>query len=141
VSIGIDVSSTEMTSSRPYLLRAFYEWISDNGLTPYLLVDANAEGVRIPPGAAKDGRVVLNIAARAVGQFEAGNEYIRFMARFGGVSQPVSVPVGAVLAIYAQENGQGMMFAAEGVPPSEEPPPPAPAPDEPSKRPRLRVVK
>lgn len=128
-----------MTPNRPYLLRALYEWISDNGLTPYLLVDAGFEGVRVPPGAAKDGKVILNIAARAVGQFEISNERVHFLARFGGVSQVVDVPMGAVLAIYAQENGQGMMFQVEGAP--AEPPPTAPNPDEAPKRPHLRVIK
>lgn len=126
-----------MTSNRPYLLRALYEWISDNGLTPYLLVDANADRVRVPPGAAKDGKVVLNIAARAVTQFEIGNDDVRFLARFGGISQPVHVPMAAVLAVYAQENGQGMMFSADNMPTE---PPPA-APEEASKRPHLRVIK
>lgn len=128
-----------MTSNRPYLLRALYEWISDNGLTPYLLVDAAAEGVRVPPGAAKDGRVVLNIAARAVTKFEVDNECVHFLARFGGVSQSVYVPMTAVLAVYAQENGQGMMFSAENAP--GEPPPTAPTPDEAPKRSHLRVIK
>ncbi|WP_395683792.1 ClpXP protease specificity-enhancing factor [Dokdonella sp.] len=128
-----------MTPNRPYLLRALYEWISDNGLTPYLLVDAGVEGVRVPPGAAKDGKVILNIAARAVGQFEISNERVHFLARFSGVSQVVDVPMGAVLAIYAQENGQGMMFQADGAP--GEPPPTTPAPDESPKRPHLRVIK
>ena len=128
-----------MTPNRPYLLRALYEWISDNGLTPYLLVDASVEGVRVPPGAAKDGKVILNIAARAVGQFEISNERVHFLARFSGVSQVVDVPMGAVLAIYAQENGQGMMFQADGAP--GEPPPTTPAPDESPKRPHLRVIK
>lgn len=128
-----------MTSNRPYLLRALYEWISDNGLTPYLLVDAAIESVRVPPGAAKDGRVVLNIASRAVTQFEIDNEHVHFLARFGGVSQQVFVPMAAVLAIYAQENGQGMMFSADNAP--TEPTPPTPAPEESPKRPHLRVVK
>ena len=128
-----------MTSNRPYLMRALYEWISDNDLTPYLLVDATAEGVRVPPGAAKDGRVVLNIAARAVTQFEISNDCVRFLARFGGVSQSIFVPMAAVLAVYAQENGQGMMFAAENAP--TEPPPSGPQPDESPKRPHLRVIK
>src|SRR5687768_16113559 len=105
-----------MTSNRPYLLRAIYQWISDNGLTPYLLVDASWPGVLVPPQAAKDGRVVLNVAGRAVAALEMGNDWIRFMARFGGVSHSVEVPVGAVLAIYAQENGQGMMFPVEETP-------------------------
>jgi stringent starvation protein B len=132
------VSAPAMTSNRPYLLRALYEWISDNGLTPYLLVDAAAEGVRVPPGAAKDGRVVLNIVARAVTQLEMGNENVRFLARFGGVSQSVHVPMAAVLAIYAQENGQGMMFSADNGPAD---PPGAPPPEEVPKRPHLRVIK
>ena len=97
-----------MTSNRPYLIRAVYEWIADNGMTPHLLVDAQHDGLRVPPQAVKDGRVVLNIAARAVNQLELGNEEIRFLARFGGVSQSVRVPLPAVLAIYALESGQGM---------------------------------
>lgn len=126
-----------MTSNRPYLLRALYEWISDNGLTPYLLVDATADDVRVPPGAAKDGKVVLNIASRAVSQFEVSNDRVHFLARFGGVSQSVRVPMAAVLAIYAQENGQGMMFSADNSPGD----PPPPPPDETPKRPHLRVIK
>ena len=130
---------TAMSSNRPYLLRALYEWISDNGLTPYILVDATNPGVRVPPGAAKDGKVVLNIAARAVTQFEITNERIHFLARFGGVSQAVDIPMTGVLAIYAQENGQGMMFSAENAPP--EPPPAATKSDDTVKKPHLRVVK
>lgn len=132
-------SAAAMTSNRPYLLRALYEWISDNGLTPYILVDATNPGVRVPPGAAKDGKVVLNIAARAVTQFEITNERIRFLARFGGVSQAVEIPMTGVLAIYAQENGQGMMFSAENAPP--EPPPATPRADDAVRKPHLRVVK
>ena len=128
-----------MTSNRPYLLRAMYEWIADNGLTPYILVDAAAPGVNVPKSAIKDGRVVLNIAARAVTQFEITNDRIHFLARFGGVSQPVDVPMTGVLAIYAQENGQGMMFSAENAPP--EPPPATAKTDDAVKKPHLRVVK
>ena len=104
-----------MTSHRPYLLRALYEWIADNGLTPHLLVDATRPGVQVPPHAVQDGRVVLNIADRAVAGLEMDNEQIRFSARFGGVSQAVRVPVGAVLAIYARENGQGMALPDDPV--------------------------
>ena len=82
-----------MTSNRPYLLRAMYEWIADNGLTPYILVDANAPGVKVPKSAVKDGRVVLNVAARAVAQLELGADHVRFMARFSGVSQAVEAHV------------------------------------------------
>lgn len=129
------MSTIVMSSNRSYLLRAMYDWIADNGMTPYILVDAAAPGVEVPNSAVKDGRVVLNIAARAVAQLELGKERVRFMARFSGVSQAVDVPMGAILAIYAQENGQGMMFPAEN-----QTPPPA-APDAAKKAPHLRVVK
>lgn len=100
--------SPTMTSHRPYLLRALYEWIADNGMTPHVLVDAQQPGVRVPSHTVKDGRVVLNIAERAVAALELDNESVRFTARFGGVSHPVVVPIPAVLAIYARETGQGM---------------------------------
>lgn len=110
-----------MSSHRPYLLRALYEWIADNGLTPHLLVDASRPGVRVPTHAVKDGRIVLNIAERAVAQLHMDNDDVRFSARFGGVSHAVIVPIDAVLAIYARENGQGMALpedaaAQEGAP-------------------------
>jgi len=102
-----------MTSNRPYLIRAMYEWINDNGMTPYILVDAAYQGVMVPVQAVKDGRVVLNIAARAVTQLSLGDQEIQFLARFGGVSQSVRVPVAAVQAVYAQESGQGMALPEE----------------------------
>ncbi len=115
--------ATTMTSHRPYLLRALYEWIADNGMTPHVLVDATRPGVQVPMHAVKEGKIVLNIAERAVSRLEMDNELIRFSARFGGVSHAVSVPVGAVLAIYARETGQGMALpddvAAEGTPPAD----------------------
>ncbi|HLS83856.1 MAG TPA: ClpXP protease specificity-enhancing factor [Arenimonas sp.] len=136
-----------MGSNRPYLLRALNEWINDNGMTPHLLVDAEREGVRVPASAVKDGKVVLNIAPRAVAQLVMDNQSVRFLARFGGVSQQVEVPVSAVLAIYAQETGQGMMLPEDGDPGAPDPD----APDEPpsgpdeggpaSRRAHLRVVK
>ena len=101
-----DVS--RMTSHRPYLLRALYEWIVDNGMTPHLLVDATRPGVRVPAHTVKEGRVVLNVAERAVVRLAMDNEAVSFTARFGGVSHPVQVPIAAVLAIYARETGQGM---------------------------------
>lgn len=128
-----------MSSNRPYLLRAVHEWISDNGLTPYLLVDAAVPGVQVPAQAIKDGRVVLNVALRAVAQLDLGKERVRFLARFSGVSQAVEVPVGAVLAIYAQENGQGMMFQSDDAP---TPTPPTTEPESPPKKGgHLRVIK
>ena len=102
-----------MTSYRPYLLRALTEWINDNGMTPHILVDAGVPGVRVPPGTVREGKVVLNIADRAVVGLHMDNEWIGFTARFGGVSQPVDVPVGAVLAVYARETGQGMAMPDE----------------------------
>ena len=100
--------SAPMTSHRPYLLRALHEWIADNGMTPHLLVDATRPAVQVPMHAVKDGKIVLNVAERAVQHLEMGNAVIRFSARFGGVSHAVSVPISAVLAIYARETGQGM---------------------------------
>ncbi|PPT78961.1 ClpXP protease specificity-enhancing factor [Xanthomonas arboricola pv. populi] len=140
-----------MTSHRPYLLRALVEWINDNGMTPHVLVDAGLPGVQVPASAVKDGRVVLNIAERAVVGLQVDNESVQFTARFGGVSYPVMVPMAAVLAVYARETGQGMALPDDIPGTSTEPPDPgapsppsAPAPDEPpsaGKRPHLRVVK
>lgn len=110
----------EMTSNRPYLVRALYDWICDNGLTPYVLVDAAAAGVRVPPQAVKDGRVVLNIAPRAVSKLELADDVISFQARFSGVPMLVLAPMPAILAIYAMENGQGMLFPPEAETPSAE---------------------
>lgn len=135
-----NVTAMAMTSNRPYLMRALYDWISDNGLTPYLLVDAMFPGIEVPNGIAKDGRIVLNTAARAVSHLQIGKDAISFSARFGGVSHAIHVPLAGVLAIYAQENGQGMMFPAdEGVP--EPPEPQTPRVEDKPKRPKLSVVK
>jgi stringent starvation protein B len=133
----------EMGSNRPYLLRALNEWINDNRMTPYLLVDAGRDGVQVPMSAVKDGRVVLNIAPRAVAQLVIDNREVRFKARFGGVSQTVVVPVAAVLAIYAQETGQGMMLPDDGAAMPDETPDPTPPTDggEPPRRSHLRVIK
>ncbi len=143
--------SVVMNSNRPYLLRAIYDWISDNQLTPYILVDAGVPGVRVPPQVVQNGQVVLNLATRAVANLDLGNDRISFQARFSGVSQAIEIPVHAVLALYAQENGQGMMFPAGGeggdTPPSEPPPDdPAPSADDGGDKPKrgaphLRVVK
>ena len=102
-----------MSSHRPYLLRALYEWIADNDMTPHLLVDATREGVRVPAHTVNEGKVVLNIAARAVAHLNMDNDSVAFTARFGGVSHAVIVPIGAVLAIYARETGQGMALPPE----------------------------
>ena len=135
--------ATPMTSNRPYLLRALYQWISDNSMTPHLLVDATREGVQVPASTVKEGRVVLNIAARAVANLDLGNRDVRFKARFGGVSQSVVVPMPAILAIYAQETGQGMMLPEDGgtLPADEPESSPEPPDDGPKRGGHLRVVK
>ena len=99
-----------MTPSRPYLVRAIYEWLVDNDATPYLLIDATNPMVRVPPQHIKDGKIVLNAAPHAVKDFFIQNDGISFSARFGGVPMMISAPMVAVLAIYARENGQGMFF-------------------------------
>ncbi|WP_201582823.1 ClpXP protease specificity-enhancing factor [Psychrobacter jeotgali] len=101
---------TSITPTRPYMVRALYQWIEDNALTPYLMVDATAKNVQIPTEHVQDGRIVLNIASRATGNMSMENDYIHFNARFGGVSQEIWVPLPAVLGIYAKENSQGMFF-------------------------------
>ena len=147
-------ASSRMTSHRPYLLRALNEWIADNGMTPHLLVDATQAGVQVPASAVKEGKVVLNIAERAVVRLMIDNDAVSFTARFGGVSQPVYVPISAVLAIYSRETGQGMALPEDvphdadtgeesgddapttDIPPDDDTPPPG------GKRPPfLRVVK
>ncbi len=125
-----------MTSNRPYLLRALYAWITDNGLTPHVLVDAAYEGVDVPDHAIQQGKVVLNIAGGATEHLQLENETIYFKARFSGQPYKITVPMAAVIAIYARENGQGMMFAQDDTPP-----PPVDSPDDPPSRSHLKVVK
>ncbi|WP_133631579.1 ClpXP protease specificity-enhancing factor [Enterobacter sp. OV724] len=104
---------SQLSPRRPYLLRAFYEWLLDNQLTPHLVVDVTLPGVQVPMEYARDGQIVLNIAPRAVGNLELSNDEVSFNARFGGVPRQVSVPLAAVLAVYARENGAGTMFEPE----------------------------
>ena len=128
-----------MTSSRPYIMRALYEWIVDNDCTPYVLVDATVEDVMVPQQFVKDGQIVLNISPSAVMELNISNEAVFFNGRFGGVATDVFVPVSAVVGIYARENGQGMVFE-----PEEAPEPPDDEPPEPEKtegRPSLKIVK
>jgi stringent starvation protein B len=129
-----------MTSNRPYLLRALYEWIGDNRMTPHILVDAGAAGVDVPEQAVQKGKVILNIDQAAVRDLELGNEWLTFNARFSGRQFNVSVPVEAVLAIYSKENGQGMMFAQDDEGSNPDGPGDGPTPGTP-KRPHLTVVK
>ncbi len=102
-----------MSPSKPYLLRALHAWIADNGLTPHLIVDANAPGLDVPVAAGADGKLVLNVGPDATRNLEMGNESVSFNARFSGTAQTVFLPMSAIIAIYARENGQGMMFPSE----------------------------
>lgn len=102
-----------MTPRRPYLLRAFYDWLVDNQLTPHLVVDVICPGVQVPMEFARDGQIILNIAPHAVGNLELGDDEVRFNARFGGIPRQVSVSMAAVQAIYARENGAGSLFEPE----------------------------
>lgn len=102
-----------MTSNQPYLLRAFYEWLVDNNLTPYIVVDATVDGVMVPQEHIKDGQIVLNISPTACGKLQLGNVDVTFEARFGGVPRSLAVPCAAILAIYARENGAGTVFTPE----------------------------
>ena len=125
-----------MTSSRPYLIRAIYQWIVDNGATPHVLVDASVEGVFVPLEYVENNKIILNIGPMAAHGLTLGNEVIEFSARFAGNSRQVTVPVEAVLAIYARENGQGMVFNEE-----RHDDPDSTRSDKPSKPPHLRVIK
>ena len=128
-------------STKPYLIRALYEWCTDSGYTPQLLVAVDAQ-TRVPQGFVKDGKIVFNISAGATRNLTLENDWIQFSARFGGVSHEISVPVERVAAIFARENGQGLHFepgetgshSATGTPPDEPTPPP-------KGRPSLKVVK
>ena len=124
-----------MTSSRPYLIRAIHEWIVDNEYTPYVLVNAIADGVVVPQQHIENDKIILNLGPRAIQSLYLGNDLIEFEARFSGASMNVRIPPTAVMAIYARENGQGMIFDKEE---SENDPPSSPS--KPT-RPNLRVVK
>ena len=104
-----------MFTTKPYLIRAIHEWCADEGFTPYLAVQVDAHTC-VPREFVRDGQIVLNVSAEATHQLMMGNEEITFQTRFNGASVPVVVPVGAVVAIYARENGQGMAFEATPVP-------------------------
>lgn len=123
-----------MTPNQPYMIRALYEWIIDNDMTPYVLVNAENEFAHVPRQYVDNGKIVLNLIPNAISNLELGNDHISFNARFSGKDTNVVFPVAAVLAIYAKENGQGMVFDES----SNETPPPEP--DKPT-RPSLKIVK
>ena len=111
-------TATTMKARRPYLLRAIHEWITDSLCTPHLVVDATMQGVEVPRQYVKDGKIVLNVSWNATANLRLGNDDVSFSGRFGGVSMSVRAPINAVLAIYARETGQGMIFADDDVQPS-----------------------
>lgn len=102
-----------MTSNKPYIVKAYYDWISDNELTPYIMVDVNVYGVLVPMGYVTDGQIVLNISGGAIGVISLGKETIEFSARFGGKLEHIVVPYGAIGAIYAKETGAGTSLPIE----------------------------
>jgi stringent starvation protein B len=104
----------ELPSTKPYLIRAIWEWCCDNGFTPYISVQVDTR-TKVPREFIRDGQIVLNIGPEASNKLEIGNDFIEFQARFGGVARQLSVPVEQVLAIYSRENGAGMAFEIEGV--------------------------
>jgi len=128
-----------MNSSRPYIMRALYEWIVDNDFTPYILVDASMADVMVPQQFVKENQIVLNISPDAVVDLSISNQAVAFNGRFGGVATDVFVPISAVVGIYARENGQGMVFDPEEVvsPPDDLPPEPGKS----ERRPSLKIVK
>jgi len=112
---------------RPYFLRALYEWIVDSELTPYLMVAADSSAVQVPAEYVSDGKIVLNVSPQAVRELELGTDLVTFSGRFGGRPFPVRVPLASVLAIYAKETGEGMVFEPE-YPEGDDPEPPGPPP-------------
>lgn len=130
-----------MTSSRPYLIRALYEWISDNGLTPYILVDAEYADVVVPTQYVEKGKIVLNISLSAVDNLTLGNSAVELDARFSGKSVQVYAPINSVLAIYARENGKGMVFGEDNDGDDQPPEPPEKIDSKESRRPSLHIVK
>ena len=125
-----------MTSLKPYLIRSIYEWIIDNDLTPHLLVDAENSHAVLPQQFIEDGKIVLNIRPQAVQGLTLGNEEIQFNTRFSGKPMHIVAPIASVMAIYAKENGKGMIFDQEDEEPTKTPPE-----NKPPTRPTLRVVK
>ena len=123
-----------MTPNQPYMIRALYDWIIDNDMTPYVLVNAENEFTQVPRQYVDNGKIVLNLIPNAISNLELGNDHISFNARFSGKDTNVVFPVSSVLAIYAKENGQGMVFDEKG----DETPPPEP---EKPARPSLKIVK
>ena len=125
-----------MNSSVPYLVKAIKEWIQDNGLTPYLMINAEENGVEVPIEHVKDGRIILNISPSAIRNFYASDEGIGFSGRFSGTAREIFSPVGAVVGIFAKENGKGMWFSDQI-----EPSPSGPEVGDKKSKPKLKLVR
>jgi stringent starvation protein B len=138
------MTDVPVRSRRPYLLRAMHEWITDSLQTPHLVVDAAMPGVEVPRQYVQGGKIILNVSHTATTALNLGNDFVSFRARFGSATHDVSVPISAVLGIYARETGQGMIFSEADAPPPQPPqgPTDAPATTEPKRvKPTLKVVK
>lgn len=141
------MAEVPMKSRRPYLLRAMHEWISDSMQTPHIVVDAAMAGVEVPRQYVQGGKIILNVSNHATSGLVLGNDVVRFRARFGAATFDVSVPVGAVLGIYARETGQGMIFSEADAPPPQPPETPPTEGTSPTNtdvkrgKPTLKVVK
>ncbi|MGH8240655.1 MAG: ClpXP protease specificity-enhancing factor [Steroidobacteraceae bacterium] len=138
------MAETPVRSRRPYLLRAMHEWISDSNQTPHIVVDASIEGVEVPRQYVQGGKIILNVSSNATSMLSLGNDLVRFRARFGAATYDVSVPIIAVLGIYARETGQGMIFSEADAPPQPPAPPSEPAPttsEGKRTKPTLKVIK
>jgi stringent starvation protein B len=131
---------SDMTPNKPYMLRAFHQWIVDNDCTPYLVIAADFPGVEVPVQFVRDGQITLNVAPSAVRELVLDNRWVEFSARFSGVPTLVRAPMSSIMAIFAKENGQGMGFDLEA--PDDPDPNGGPdGDDSSSKKPALRVVK
>ena len=128
-----------MISSKPYLFRGIYQWLLDCQLTPYVMVDATLNDVQVPEDYIEDGQIILDMTPSAIIDLEMGNESVEFKARFSGVTRHIVLPMSAILALYAYENGRGMVFTDE----DEDDVPPSPGDNDPSSggKPHLRIVK
>lgn len=137
--------SGRLPPKRPYLLRALHEWMTDNDLTPHVVIAADEAGVHVPRQHVEEGRILLNISYTATRGLSMGNEELGFEARFGGTPFRVTAPMRAVLGIYARESGEGLVFPPEeyegGEPPSDGGDPPQPDPPQPPSRPNLKIVR
>jgi stringent starvation protein B len=136
--LSVEVAVMVMNSSRPYLIRALYEWIVENGLSPYVLVNARFQGAQVPQEHVVNDKIIFNVSPQAVKDLDLGNDVVQFNGRFSGKSQFVSVPVRAVLAIYAKENGRGMVFNEDE---EDKTPPTGPVGGQSQSKAKLKLVK